>query len=176
MLKGRKKQIAEWIEIYARSESAIKVMHRSWNSSLVHKLQCDRRDANGIKVSTRWSRFIQDNLSSFGLCPDFKTLHNIVKKYAENFFGIGVLTIYDTATCIGFPQGLYPKVIYLHAGTREGAHALGIKGSTATKEQFIEICSAFDMLEPAQIEDFLCIYKKQLQGKTTESPQGCCGC
>lgn len=33
---------------------------------------------------------------------------------------------------------------------------------------------AFEKLEPIQIEDFLCIYKDQLAGKTQKSPTGCC--
>lgn len=173
-MKVKKLQIASWIELYLNSESAHKVMNRSWTGRLIHGLQCDRKDASGENVSVRWIKFIQDNLSSFDKCTDFESIIRNVESCADKFYGIGDLTIYDTATMIGCPINVYPEVVYLHAGTADGAKALGILGKTATKEQFVEVCDAFGKLEPIQIEDFLCIYKKQLAGETDIAPHGCC--
>jgi hypothetical protein len=40
--------------------------------------------------------------------------------------GIGELAVYDTALRIGARLGLEPAKVYLHAGTRAGAKALGL--------------------------------------------------
>ncbi len=86
------------------------------------------------------------------------------------------MTIYDTATMLGCPNGVFPEAVYLHAGAAVGAEAIGVNGAVVEKSVFTAIYPAFEMLEPIQIEDFLCIYKKQLQGETTESPIGCSRC
>ena len=52
-------------------------------------------------------------------------MHDIVSDVAADFHGIGSLTVYDTATRIGAFLKLEPDRVYLHAGTRDGARALG---------------------------------------------------
>lgn len=172
-MKVTEKQIAKWIESYLNSKYANMVLTRNLDRMLIHKLQCDRRDEFGVKVSVRWKEFIKENISVFEDYNDFESIHDKVAEFAKQFFGIGDLTIYDTATCIGCPKGIFPKVVYMHLGTQEGANALGVTGSIAEKKQFVAKCKDFERLEPIQIEDFLCIYKNQLHGKTTELPKGC---
>lgn len=76
---------------------------------------------------------------------------------------IGELAIYDITHRIGMRMGYEPQAVYLHAGTREGAVALGFSGSLRS----IPV-SAFPMplqqLSAAEIEDVLCIYKAWLRG------------
>jgi hypothetical protein len=55
---------------------------------------------------------------------------------------------------------LEPDRIYLHAGTREGARALGLGGTALSKS---ELPKAFHRLSPGEIEDCLCIYKDDLR-------------
>ena len=172
-MKVSNKQIANWIQMYLNTELADNVMRRSWVGQLIHRLQCDRKDESGKNVSVRWTNFIQDNLSSFDECADFESIHDKVAKYAVGFYGIGELTIYDTATCIAIPKGMHPDRVYKHAGTREGANALGVRGKTPGKEQFVSICKAFERLEPMQIEDFLCIFKACLKGDTKKCKETC---
>lgn len=175
-MKITKKLIEKYIHEYLDRRNDC-VMKRNWSMMMIHRLQCDRRDENGVNCSKRWIKHIEGMLDDLRKLNDFDTLYNAVKKEADTFYGIGKLSTYDTATCIGFEQGVLPDKVYLHAGAAEGAKALGIRGSKAEKGQFVAICNAFEALEPAQIEDFLCIYKKQLQGKTTDSPKnGGCGC
>jgi len=72
--------------------------------------------------------------------------------------GLGDLYIYDTALRLGSFLKLSPKHVYLHAGTRAGARALGLKLS----EDFLRVTAlpkTIQVLEPHEIEDFLCIYK-----------------
>ena len=59
-------------------------------------------------------------------CGDFDELHDMVERVLADVRGIGKLYVYDTALRIGAKQKCLPKRIYLHAGTRIGARALGI--------------------------------------------------
>ena len=74
--------------------------------------------------------------------------------------GIGELAVYDIACRIGAFLGFRPDRVYLHAGTREGARALGLRGASVRK---IDLPGAFGCLSPAEIEDCLCIYKADIQ-------------
>jgi hypothetical protein len=69
------------------------------------------------------------------------------------------LYIYDAAVRLGYYFKLAPEYVYLHRGTREGAKALGLDyhGKCLEKEQ---VPTPVRVLSPAQIESFLCIYKK----------------
>lgn len=76
--------------------------------------------------------------------------------------GIGELTVYDTALRIGAKLGLLPKKVYLHAGTRAGARALGLNWK-ATSLAVRELPSELLTLTPHEIEDCLCIFKDKLK-------------
>jgi hypothetical protein len=91
----------------------------------------------------------------------FDELHEIVREVAQRIPGIKDLTIYDTAHRLGAYLGLRPKHVYLHAGAREGADALGIIGDK-TRLHISELPGAFRQLMPEQAEDCLCIYKSEL--------------
>lgn len=171
-MKPTREQIANWIEEYLQSPNATNVMNRKWEQMFIHKLHKENYKGYNGKASERWKRTIENMREKLNNYTSFDELHKAIKDITEH--GIGELSKYDTATCFGCERGIYPTVIYLHAGTADGAKALGINGTTATKEQFIEVCDAFEKLEPIQIEDFLCIYKDQLAGKTQKSPTGCC--
>jgi hypothetical protein len=73
---------------------------------------------------------------------------------------MGVLTVYDVAHRIAAFLGKPPHLVYLHAGTRVGAAALGIKGDVVDPD---ELPAAFAVLTAAEIEDCLCIYKDELR-------------
>lgn len=163
------KQISNLIADYIAKGCGEKVMKREWKGQYIrgHAPWNNTKDCYH-----EWLRIINDCMASLSNYTSFAELLNAVE--GLKIEGIGNLTIYDTATMIGCPIGVYPEVVYLHAGTADGAKALGINGATATKEQFVEVCDAFEKLEPIQIEDFLCIYKNQLAGKTDAKPQGCC--
>lgn len=171
-MKPTREQIANWIEVYLQSPNATNVMNRKWEQMFIHKLHKENYKGYNGKASERWKRTIENMREKLNKYTSFDKLYMAIKDITE--YGIGELSKYDTATCFGCERGIYPTVIYLHAGTADGAKALGINGTTATKEQFIEVCDAFEKLEPIQIEDFLCIYKDQLAGKTQKSPTGCC--
>lgn len=94
-------------------------------------------------------------------CRDFHQLLETVDRLVQNIPDLGELYSYDTALHIGAKQGLMPERVYLHAGTREGARALGLP----YREQAIELWqlpTELRRLAPHEIEDFLCIFKSRL--------------
>jgi hypothetical protein len=92
----------------------------------------------------------------------FAELYEIVAVALRPIRGIGLLTIYDTAHRIGAYLKLSPEQVYLHAGVRVGAKALGL-GDWRAKLPMSVFPPSFHRLRPEQVEDCLCIYKSQLQ-------------
>ena len=91
----------------------------------------------------------------------FHALHQLIAKCLASIRGIGELYIYDTALRLGAFLRLTPEYVYLHAGTRAGARALGLDLS----DGFLRVPllpKPIQTLLPHEIEDFLCIYKAQL--------------
>jgi hypothetical protein len=72
--------------------------------------------------------------------------------------GLGELYAYDTAYFIGAHLDLTPEKVYLHAGTRKGAQALGFSGGLAYLMPS-QLPVELHILTPYEMEDFLCIYK-----------------
>lgn len=89
----------------------------------------------------------------------FKELHNIVEKATFFVHGLSEVYVYDTALRIGAHLKLEPGEVYLHAGTRLGARALGYRGPgplplTDLRPEHEEL----KRLTAREIEDFLCLY------------------
>jgi hypothetical protein len=99
---------------------------------------------------------------------DFEELHGLVTRTCQGVRMFGELTRYDVAFRIGLNLRKLPRLVYLHAGTRAGARALGLPSN----REFLEMQPLpveLRKLEPWQVEDFLCIYKDQLR-PISESP------
>jgi len=114
-----------------------------------------------------------DMLKAFGLalsrkskelraCKTFAELMEISGKVSKRFWEYSELTLYDTTLRIGAHLGVMPDRVYLHAGVKDGAKALGLRGSLGVlmRSQFPK---EFKKLKPWEIEHCLCIYKKQLK-------------
>ena len=112
-------------------------------------------DAVRIRLLDRASLLIE--------AGSFSALYDAVSAAVRQLSGAGELYLYDVALRIGAMRGLMPEMIYLHAGTRKGAAALGLEtsGRFLFKNQFDD---ALRELEPYEIEDVLCIYKGYLSG------------
>jgi len=95
-------------------------------------------------------------------CRTFAELHSSVEHAIRGIDKIGVLMVYDTSLRLGAFLKLEPDLVYLHAGTREGAAALGIDRSRETVRRD-ELPAPLRALCPHEIEDCLCIYKAQLK-------------
>ncbi len=118
-----------------------------------------QRRVPGQVLNAAARRLGQADVHSTG---SFAELHHLVEQTIGDMHGIGPLTVYDTAQRIGAYLDLYPERVYLHAGTREGARALGLDRHRAALEMQ-ELPEALRELEPYEVEDVLCIYKDELR-------------
>ena len=101
------------------------------------------------------------NESKLTQCKDFDQLHSFLEALLAPIKGIGALYVYDTALRIGAKLGLLPSKVYLHAGTRVGARALGLD-SKAKAIEILQLPEELQQLAPYEIEDALCIFKDRL--------------
>lgn len=88
----------------------------------------------------------------------FEHLFSLIESLMEPIKGVGELYVYDTALRIGAKLHLAPTSVYLHAGTRVGARALGFDGKRRTISMS-EVPRELRRLRPHEIEDVLCIFK-----------------
>jgi hypothetical protein len=95
---------------------------------------------------------------------DFAELHGLIEREIGDIPRIGCLAVYDIALRIGAFLGIAPALVYLHRGTREGARALGFRGKTVHPD---ELPVEFRDLTAAEIEDCLCIYKRELRDRVS---------
>jgi hypothetical protein len=94
-------------------------------------------------------------------CRDFDELYTILHELLAPIRGVGELYVYDTSVRIGARLGRLPKKVYLHAGTRVGAQALGFDPKARALE-LSQLPRELWALEPYEVEDLLCIFKDQL--------------
>lgn len=102
------------------------------------------------------------NLNSIKRSSNFDELYNLIDVLLRPVGGIGELYVYDTTLRISAKLNLLPSRVYLHAGTRDGAKALGFDGRRKFVEES-ELPLALQVLEPHEIEDMLCIFKDKLK-------------
>ena len=93
---------------------------------------------------------------------NFDDLHRLLGNAFSRISGLGALYTYDTALRLGFFLRLEPASVYLHAGTRRGARALGIRASHVVRVR--DLPQELRVLPPHEIENFLCIFKPKTEG------------
>ena len=114
-----------------------------------------------VTVLAEGERNLQACAAEIEGCLSFEALHGIVERELLCIHGIGVLTVYDVATRIGAYLGREPERVYLHAGTAAGARAIGLEHRRRSLDPG-ELPAPFQRLRPREIEDCLCLYKRQL--------------
>lgn len=102
------------------------------------------------------------NVPRVRAAADFDDLHQLVGQLVRRIGGIGELYVYDTALRIGAKLDRLPQRVYLHAGTRDGARALGLDWRLKTLE-VSQLHAALQRLAAHEVEDVLCIYKAYFQ-------------
>jgi hypothetical protein len=107
-------------------------------------------------------RALLDKSGAMEQARDFDKLFKIIGAAVKSIQGIGELYIYDTSFRIGAKLNLFPKKVYLHAGTRAGARALGLN-HRAHALSVSALPKEFRALEPHELEDVLCIFKDKLK-------------
>jgi hypothetical protein len=109
---------------------------------------------------------------AMGRARDFAELFALIDAAMEPMPGLGELYVYDTSLRIGSRLNLLPEKVYLHAGTRRGARALGLNARAATLD-VSDLPKSFRILRPHEIEDVLCIFRDQLKTlRAAHPPQG----
>ncbi len=148
-----------WFSIQSSLEAAVSVAALAKGPS-GKRLSHQRRVPETVLLESR--RRLLEALSEIEAAKTFEQIHDIVQKSIGPIAGIGELTVYDTALRIGAKLGLEPTVIFLHAGTRDGAKKLGLD----TARPFIpvsELPREFQELQPHEMEDVLCLYKNNFK-------------
>jgi hypothetical protein len=135
-------------------------------------------DPGGKRYAHQWRREREDlersaaklatRAAEIASASDFASLFQIVRSAVHHLRGIGELYIYDTALRIGAKKNALPKLVYLHAGTRKGAKALGIDVEDVPALFKFELPQELRELEAHEIEDVLCIYKRYFTGECPE--------
>jgi hypothetical protein len=92
----------------------------------------------------------------------FDDLFQLVAAVLRPIRGVGELMVYDTVHRLGAFFQVRPVHVYLHAGVRTGAKALGLD-TRKDKLAMSELPRAFQNLLPEQVEDCLCIFKAELK-------------
>ncbi|MBI4454929.1 MAG: hypothetical protein HY644_03415 [Acidobacteria bacterium] len=115
-------------------------------------------------------RVLQNHETLLATASDFDELHSYIENLIRAISGIGELTVYDTALRIGAFKQLEPTTVYLHAGTRVGAKALGVNGSRKTAGLH-ELPRQFRKFRAWEVEDCLCIYKRVLEKLSKSTPR-----
>lgn len=122
-----------------------------------------RRHPHQYRIPRRQLEKARDQLLAAGVtsASTFDELHQLVARTVGSIERIGELAVYDTALRIGAHLRLEPDLVYLHRGTRDGARALGL-GRGRPSLRVDELPPEFRRLRPYEIEDCLCIYKREL--------------
>ena len=107
-------------------------------------------------------RHLLQRRKSLAAVRNFRELHDLIELVSEHVPRFGKLAVYDVAWRLGIYLGKEPDLVYLHAGTKEGASALGVGGERAELNEFPR---SLQIMSPSQLEDFLCICKNALRGE-----------
>lgn len=135
-----------------------------------------KRHSHQYKISranlTAGKEILLANQEAIRNAQDFEALIETVGDLVGPIPGLGELYIYDTAFRIGVYLDKWPEKVYLHAGVRVGASALGLDSSRPTVEMS-ELPDELQRLPPYKVEDFLCLFKDDLMGRPRRSHRCC---
>ena len=113
-----------------------------------------------VAVIARVNRNLRRHAVRLREAQSFDELLKMIEACAVS--GFGKLSCYDTALRIGVWLSRMPERVYLHAGTRKGARALGVKAGGRSLNMS-DLPAKLRELRPFEIEDFLCVFKSQLR-------------
>lgn len=126
-------------------------------------IRCSHHTRKPRAVLDKATRRLLDSETAIAAVASFDDLHTLIAGATSDLKRLGPLYRYDVALRIGYKVGVAPDVVYLHAGTRAGAAALGLDVKRATISRD-ELPAPLRSRSAAEIEDILCIYKGQLAG------------
>jgi hypothetical protein len=115
-------------------------------------------------------RRLLDNLPALRKASSFDELLQLMETLIRPIHRIGELAVYDTAVRVGARFAIEPAKVYLHAGTRKGAKALGLNARSDAIE-LTELPVELRTLTAGEAEDVLCIYKNEFAGLRERRPR-----
>jgi hypothetical protein len=105
---------------------------------------------------------------------NFHAVYLVFKEETKHHYMVSTLTAYDVTQRICHVYGIEPEFVYLHTGTTEGARNLNIKTGGKEYLQSKEVPAWLSSsLAPADIENFLCIYKDEFRLSTGKHKSIC---
>jgi len=113
-----------------------------------------------VRVLEEWRLRLRARQRWFDRCDTFDQLHDLC--HMLRIPGIGPVTVYDTAQRIGEYLGVQPTRVYLHAGVKLGADALGLETKGREHLEMQELPRPLQSLTANEVEDFLCVYHEVL--------------
>jgi hypothetical protein len=163
--------VSEFVRV-ARRRSKAEFIHFERQESLeavrLLAARCElpngKRHPHQYRLPRRAIREMKHALSITDLSTvtQFDDLHNRVLQSIGRIRGVGPLTTYDVATRIAAFLEIEPEKVYLHRGVTDGARALGIDTRGRKSLDPGELPKEFRRLTPGEIEDCLCIFKKEI--------------
>lgn len=142
--------------------------HKSWDEALrvaalcisdKGKMHAHQTRLGKDKIKGAYQRLKRVNLQS---SRNFEDLIQQVDAAVRDLPGIGVLYVYDVAQRLGAWLKLKPQRVYLHAGTRQGARALGLSARSKSLA-LVDLPPTLRRMSPSLLEDFFCICKECLR-------------
>lgn len=162
--RKRSKDELEWFRTQSSLENTTKVAALAIDvkgKRLSHQRRIRRENLEKARV------VLLSAANDIQQCKTFDELLSLIESELHEIQGLAELYAYDTALRIGAKLGLVPEKVYLHAGTRKGAEALGLD-SKARALEVSALPNELQELEPREMEDFLCIYKDELRNLKRE--------
>ena len=104
---------------------------------------------------------MKKRISELKACKSFEEIFRITEDVKNSVAGLGDLWSYDTALRIGFNMGILPSQVYVQRGVIDGVKkALGGTRPIGRSVPLSLFPAPFLMLQPYEVENFLCIWGK----------------
>jgi hypothetical protein len=96
-------------------------------------------------------------------CKNFSQLYRVVERALSSIYGAGPLYSYDTALRLGAFLDISPCKVFLQSGSLQGAMKPSVGGGRRSRTMALNrFPSAFQVLEPCEMENLLCVYRDYL--------------
>lgn len=167
-IKRYRHRAVEELREYSQLSDLNEVVKRAGLAECLNGKRHDHQRRIPAQALKEAARALSAKISQLKACRSFHDLFTVIEQTIHSRKGtpgikhIGDLAVYDTALRIGSYLGSEPQHVYLHAGTLEGAHALGLDCRQG-KIVPTDLRKPFQRLKPREAEDCLCIYKSDFR-------------
>ena len=117
----------------------------------------------GQIVANKGYEALKDREKELQLNQNFEEILAITDEVSKQIYRLGSLWSYDTALRIGFQKKVYPKNVYLQAGVLKGYKKIFNRNPKDRFEEKNKFPKELQILEPFEIENFLCIWGNDKQ-------------